>query len=172
MERRAVCPIAAQLSAERGTVWRRQSDGALSFQLCFPWSAPVPECRARWAARRCWRQITLPVSKSERPSGDPSGLQRSSWPRSSGAPQRRCTTRASWAEPSYTATSAWSCAHWSLETAATSPCCWWTSKVGPGARPCSSRCTVSVLTQTLCPTPAHPTPERHLESWELGRAEF
>lgn len=144
MERRALCSIAAQLSAGRKKVWHRQSDGALSFQHCFPWSSPVPKCRARWAARRCWWQITLPVSKSERPSGDPSGLKRSSWPRSSGAPQRRYTTPASWAEPSYTPTSAWSCGHWSLETAATSPCCWWTSKVGPGPRPCSSKCTVSV----------------------------
>lgn len=57
-----------------------------------------------------------------------SGLQRSSWPRSSGAPQGRYTAPASWAEPSCTATSAWNCGHWSLETAATSPCCWWTSK--------------------------------------------
>lgn len=124
-------------------VWGRQSDGVLSFQHYFPSLSPVPKFRARWGARRCWWQSALPASKSERPSGDPSGLQRSSWPRSSGGLWRRCTTPASWAEPSCTATSAWSCGHWSLETAATSPCCWWTRKVEPGPRPCSSRCMVS-----------------------------
>ena len=103
----------------------------------------MPKFRARWGARRCWWQSALPASKSERPSGDPSGLQRSSWPRFSGGLWRRCTTPASWAEPSCTATSAWSCGRWSLETAATSPCCWWTRKVEPGPRPCSSRCMVS-----------------------------
>lgn len=111
---------------------------------------PAHKCMARLGAPCCCWQSALPASKSERPSGDLSGLPRSFWPHFSRAPQRLCTAPASWAEPSCTATSAWSSSRWSLETAATSPCCWWTRAVGPGPRSCSSRCTVSAPHTGLC----------------------
>lgn len=146
------------------------SDGALFFQHCFPPQPPAPKCTARLGAPCCWWQSALLASKSERPSGDLFGLQRSSWPRFSGAPQRLCTAPASWAEPSFTVTSAWSSSHWSLETAATSLCCWWTQAVGPGPRSCSSRCMVSA------PDTGSPAARRALESCpasrDLGRTGF
>lgn len=142
----------------------------MSSQHCFLLRSPVSKCRARWGAQRCWWPRAPLVSKSERPSGDPSGPQRSSWPRFSGAPWRLCTAPASWAEPSCTATSAWSSSRWSPETAATSLCFWWTQEGEPGPRSCSSQCTVSAA-PALAPCPA----TRHWKashSWELGRPGF